>query len=172
MKLKMFVCCTLLAIIGCDSGSSFTSSSSSRQVERYKGNGFSIEKILDATMNTREDYVSFIVCNEDKTRVGSVDAGRKWTETAGDIEQIEVGYNEQLRRGEISELSVQKDLIAKCCAVTYSAQAGGMKTRQYMIVKVCSDNHSFVYARAAAPDYCWDSVKDILLRCAKSVRPE
>ena len=172
MKLKLFVCCILLAVIGCDLGSNFTSSSSSRQVERYKGNGFSIEKIPDATMNTREDYVSFIVCNEDKTRVGSVDAGRKWTETAGDIEQIEVGYNEQLRRGEISELSVQKDLIAKCCAVTYSAQAGGMKTRQYMIVKVCSDNHSFVYARAAAPDYCWDSVKDILLRCAKSVRPE
>ena len=106
MKLKLFVCCILLAVIGCDLGSNFTSSSSSRQVERYKGNGFSIEKIPDATMNTREDYVSFIVCNEDKTRVGSVDAGRKWTETAGDIEQIEVGYIVQLRCGEILELSV------------------------------------------------------------------
>jgi hypothetical protein len=66
MKMKLLVCYTLFAIIGCNSGS-----------ERYKGNGFSIEMIPDAKMNTREDYVSFIVCNEDKTRIGSVDAGRK-----------------------------------------------------------------------------------------------
>ena len=51
MKLKMLVCCTLLAIIGCDSGSSFTSSSPSRQAERYKGNGFSIDLSVESDFN-------------------------------------------------------------------------------------------------------------------------
>lgn len=53
MKLKLFACCTLLAIIGCDSGSSFTHSSTSRQVDNQgyliKGivDGFELGKVVD-----------------------------------------------------------------------------------------------------------------------------
>lgn len=139
---------------------------------RYRADGFSIETIPDAKVTSRAGYVSFIISNNDKSRVGSVDAQRKWTDEAGGIDDIENAYRQLELSGEIRNLRIERREKTMSCRVWYTSRTGPINAVNYLVFRLAKDKHGFAFARAAAPDYCWESVKEELMSCADSLEIE
>lgn len=136
---------------------------------RYDADGFSLEIIPSAQVTSRDGYVSFVISNGDKSRIGSVDAQRKWTDEAGEIEDIENAYRQYEQNGVIRNLRIERQEDAMSCRVWYELKMGEINSVNYLVFKVARDRHGFALARAAAPDYCWALVKEELMRCADSL---